>query len=78
MPYPNASEDHQTANAMYLVNKKAALVVKDGEAPFVLVDVLMDLMRSERLQTQLKENIVKLAIADADKVIAKEILKNIA
>jgi UDP-N-acetylglucosamine--N-acetylmuramyl-(pentapeptide) pyrophosphoryl-undecaprenol N-acetylglucosamine transferase len=78
VPYPNASEDHQTANAMYLVNKKAALVVKDGEAPFVLVDVLMDLMRSERLQTQLKENIVKLAIADADKVIAKEILKNIA
>jgi UDP-N-acetylglucosamine--N-acetylmuramyl-(pentapeptide) pyrophosphoryl-undecaprenol N-acetylglucosamine transferase len=77
VPYPNASEDHQTANALYLVNKKAALIVKDGEAPFVLVDVLTDLMRSEKLQTQLKENIAKLAIINADEVIAKEILKNL-
>ncbi len=77
VPYPNASEDHQTANAMYLVNKKAALIVKDGEAPFVLVDVLTDLMRSEKLQIQLKENIAKLAITNADEVIANEILKNL-
>ncbi len=77
VPFPNASEDHQTANAMYLVNKNAALIVKDGEAPFVLIDVLTELMRSEILQSQLKENIAKLAIANADEIIAKEILKNL-
>ena len=78
VPYPYAAEDHQTANAMHLVNKQAALIVKDGEAVHTLIDVIIDLIHSEMLQQQLKNNIAKLAVTNADAVIATEILKQIA
>lgn len=75
VPYPFAAEDHQTVNAMQLVNKKAALMVKDSEARQKLVFMTIELSLDESKQEELKKNIAAQAINDADKVIAAEILK---
>lgn len=75
VPYPFAAEDHQTVNAMQLVKKSAALMIKDGEAPDKLVPMTIDLAKDEKWQADLKKNIATLAITNADNVIADEILK---
>jgi UDP-N-acetylglucosamine--N-acetylmuramyl-(pentapeptide) pyrophosphoryl-undecaprenol N-acetylglucosamine transferase len=75
VPFPHAAEDHQTANAVNLVNKKAGLMIRDSEAKQKLVDTVIALSRNKALEEELKENIGKLAISDADETIAKEILK---
>jgi len=75
IPYPFAAEDHQTVNAMQLVNKNAAMMIKDGEAPDMLVPMTIDLAKDENRQAELKKNIAALAITNADKIIAEEILK---
>ncbi|MDB5211275.1 MAG: murG [Sediminibacterium sp.] len=77
VPYPLAAEDHQTSNAMNLVNKLAALIVKDSEAKEKLVDTVISLSKNETVQQTLKTNIHALAITNADEIIAKEILKHI-
>lgn len=77
VPFPHAAEDHQTVNAQHLVNKQAALMVKDSEAKDKLVATVMALAINEQLQTELKINISSLAITNADEVIAKEILRTI-
>ena len=77
VPYPHAAEDHQTSNAMSLVNKHAALMVPDRDAIEKLVATVIDLSKDESLQENLKKNIHALAISNADEVIAKEILKHI-
>lgn len=78
VPYPFAAEDHQTANAQNLVNKEAALMIKDDEALDRLVPTIIELSKNEQQQNELKKNIAKLAVINADEVIAKEILKSIA
>ena len=78
VPYPLAAEDHQTSNAVSLVNKHAALMVKDGEAKEKLVATVIGLAKNEGLQQTLKQNILLLAVSNADEIIAKEILKNIS
>jgi UDP-N-acetylglucosamine--N-acetylmuramyl-(pentapeptide) pyrophosphoryl-undecaprenol N-acetylglucosamine transferase len=75
VPYPFAAEDHQTVNAMKLVNKKAAMMVKDSEALNKVVHTIIELSKDEIKQNELKKNIGMLAIIDADKRIAEEILK---
>ena len=75
VPYPFAAEDHQTVNAMKLVKKNAALMVKDNEAIDKVVPMIIDLATNEVKQFELKKNIGELGIADADKRIAVEILK---
>ena len=75
VPYPYAAEDHQTVNAMQLVNKNAALMVKDNEVMQKLVFMTIELSLDESKQEELKKNIAALAITNADKVIAEEILK---
>jgi UDP-N-acetylglucosamine--N-acetylmuramyl-(pentapeptide) pyrophosphoryl-undecaprenol N-acetylglucosamine transferase len=77
VPYPFAAEDHQTVNARQLVNKSAALMIKDDEVPDKLVPMTIDLAKDEKWQSDLKRHIAPLAITDADKVIANEILKAI-
>lgn len=77
VPYPFAAEDHQTVNAELLVNRNAALMVKDTEASQKLVFMTIELSKDESKQQELKENITKLAIKNADETIAKEILKSI-
>jgi UDP-N-acetylglucosamine--N-acetylmuramyl-(pentapeptide) pyrophosphoryl-undecaprenol N-acetylglucosamine transferase len=75
VPYPFAAEDHQTVNAQQLVNKKAAMMVKDNEALDKVVPVIIELAKDEGRQSELRTNIGSLAITTADKTIAEEILK---
>lgn len=77
VPFPHAAEDHQTVNAQHLVNRQAALLVKDSEAKEKLVATVLALAINEQLQTELKINISSLAVTNADEVIAKEILRTI-
>ena len=77
VPFPFAAEDHQTANAKHLVEKKAALMVKDSDAKERLIPTVISLVKDKELQQQLKENIGRLAVTDAADRIAKEILKEI-
>jgi UDP-N-acetylglucosamine--N-acetylmuramyl-(pentapeptide) pyrophosphoryl-undecaprenol N-acetylglucosamine transferase len=77
VPYPFAAEDHQTVNAMALVNKKAALIVRDSEVMEKIVPEIIELAGNENRQNELKRNIAPLAITNADETIAKEILKHI-
>ena len=75
VPYPFAAEDHQTVNAQNLVQKHAALMVKDSEAKEKVVSTLIALAGDEQKQMELKKNIATLAITDADKRIADQILE---
>jgi len=77
VPYPFAAEDHQTVNAMQLVKKNAALIVKDDEATEKLVFTAIELAKDEGRQEELKKNISALAVTNADIKIAEEILKMI-
>jgi UDP-N-acetylglucosamine--N-acetylmuramyl-(pentapeptide) pyrophosphoryl-undecaprenol N-acetylglucosamine transferase len=74
VPFPFAAEDHQTANAQKLVEKRAALMIKDSEANEKLVGMAISLAENKDLQKELSENITKLAITNADEIIAREIL----
>ncbi|MGZ5253393.1 MAG: undecaprenyldiphospho-muramoylpentapeptide beta-N-acetylglucosaminyltransferase [Flavitalea sp.] len=75
VPYPFAAEDHQTVNAMQLVNKGAALIVKDNEAMGKLVDVVIGLVNNREQQEEMSEALAKLAITNADEIVASEVLK---
>lgn len=75
VPFPFAAEDHQTENAMNLVNKNAALIVKDSEAVDKVVQMAIELAEDEAKQNELKKNISSLAVVNADEKIAEEILK---
>lgn len=75
VPYPFAAEDHQTANAQNLVNRNAGIMIKDSEAKEKLVPTVIALAKDEEQQKQLKENIGKLAITNADEVVASEVLR---
>jgi UDP-N-acetylglucosamine--N-acetylmuramyl-(pentapeptide) pyrophosphoryl-undecaprenol N-acetylglucosamine transferase len=77
VPFPFAAEDHQTMNAMNLVEKHAALMVRDNEAMDKLVPAIISLSKDEQKQNELKENIGKYAVVNADEYIAMEILKSI-
>ncbi|MFI5164684.1 MAG: undecaprenyldiphospho-muramoylpentapeptide beta-N-acetylglucosaminyltransferase [Bacteroidia bacterium] len=77
VPYPFAAEDHQTVNAMKLVNKNAAMMVKDSEAINKIVPMIIELSKDENKQNELKKNIGMLAITNADEVIAREVLKTL-
>jgi UDP-N-acetylglucosamine--N-acetylmuramyl-(pentapeptide) pyrophosphoryl-undecaprenol N-acetylglucosamine transferase len=74
LPYPFAAEDHQTVNAASLVEKQAALMLADNEAGEKLVPMVTKLAADPQKQEELKQNIGKLGITDADNRIAKEIL----
>lgn len=77
VPFPFAAEDHQTANAKALVEKDAAIMIKDSEAKDKLVDEVIALANNTEKRLRLASNIQKLAIKDADYQIAKTILENI-
>lgn len=77
VPYPHAAEDHQTVNAMQLVNKNAALMIKDSQAKEKAVTAVIKLANDEELRNEMSSNLAQLAIANADEVIAEEILKRI-
>ncbi len=78
VPSPNVAEDHQTKNAIALVDIDAAILVRDVDARGILVDealkLIFDLHRCETL----KENIAKLAKPNATEEIVSEIEKLIS
>lgn len=75
VPLPTAAEDHQTKNAMALVNKQAAILVTDASAKHDLVKEAIGLIKDETKQQKLKNNIKQLAFHNSANVIAKEVLK---
>jgi UDP-N-acetylglucosamine--N-acetylmuramyl-(pentapeptide) pyrophosphoryl-undecaprenol N-acetylglucosamine transferase len=75
VPSPNVSEDHQTHNAMALVSKKAALMIKDDEARLNLLGAAFDLLENETLQNELSASIKQMAIPNAADRIVEEIMK---
>ena len=75
VPSPNVAEDHQTHNAMALVNKEAAVLVRDAEAADKLVSTALDLIRDDKRLETLHTNILKLAQADSAKRIAEEVIR---
>jgi UDP-N-acetylglucosamine--N-acetylmuramyl-(pentapeptide) pyrophosphoryl-undecaprenol N-acetylglucosamine transferase len=74
VPSPNVAEDHQTKNALALVQEQAAIFVADRDAEARLIDKALELIKDKHLQKKLSENIGKLALPDADEVIAKEVM----
>jgi UDP-N-acetylglucosamine--N-acetylmuramyl-(pentapeptide) pyrophosphoryl-undecaprenol N-acetylglucosamine transferase len=77
VPFPFAAEDHQTMNAKYLVEKEAALMVKDEMVNARLFTEMVSLAKDKDKQEKLKNNIAALAVTNADKRIAEEILKSL-
>ena len=75
VPSPNVAEDHQTKNALALVNKNAALYVKDVDAKDKLVDEALQAVKQPELLTNLSKNIAELAFTDSANVIAKEVIQ---
>lgn len=74
VPSPNVAEDHQTKNAMALVNKNAALLIKDVEAREKLIPTALNLLKDEEQMQVLSKNISALAMPNAAEVIAREVL----
>ena len=75
VPSPNVAEDHQTKNALALVNKEAALYVKDREAEKLLLPLAVDTVADADKLRSLRENILKMALPDSAEIIAKEVIK---
>ena len=75
VPSPNVAEDHQTKNALALVDKEAAIYVKDADAMKHLIPVALETVADAQKLKTLSENIAKLALPDSATIIAKEVLK---
>ena len=75
VPSPNVAEDHQTKNAMALVNKDAALCVKDVEAPDTLLKLALETIADDRKLATLSENVKKMGLKDSADVIADEVFR---
>lgn len=75
VPSPNVAEDHQTKNAMALVNSNAALMIKDQTAIQVLVPAALKLIQDEEKKSFFSENIKKLGKPDAANSIAREVIE---
>ena len=74
VPYPFAAEDHQTSNAMALVEHNAAIMVKNSDAQNELIDKIKQLLKDNAMQELMVKNLQALAIKDADKRIAEKLI----
>ena len=75
VPSPNVAEDHQTHNAMALVSRDAALLVRDAEAAEKLLPTALELVHDPERIARIAENVAPLARLDAAQTIADEIYK---
>lgn len=75
VPSPNVAEDHQTKNALALVNRDAALYVKDAEAKDKLIPLAIQTVGDEAKLKSLSENVLKMGLPDSARIIAEEVLK---
>lgn len=78
VPSPNVAEDHQTKNAQALLNKRAALLVKDKDASTVLMGDILALLNDAERRQSLSKNIKNLAIPNATALIVNEVYRVIA
>ena len=74
VPSPNVSEDHQTKNALALVNKDAALYVKDADATTHLIPLALSTVKDTNRLCSLRTNISALAYHSSAEVIADEVI----
>lgn len=74
VPSPNVAEDHQTHNAMALVNKDAAVLVKDVDADMDLISTALTLINDEAKLNELSNNTKNLAQFDSANRIADEVV----
>lgn len=74
VPYPYAAEDHQTSNAMALVNKNAAKIIADKEVNLQLNKLVQALLTNETEQKQMTESLKSIAIKNADERIAQLVI----
>jgi UDP-N-acetylglucosamine--N-acetylmuramyl-(pentapeptide) pyrophosphoryl-undecaprenol N-acetylglucosamine transferase len=77
VPYPFAAEDHQTVNAQQLVEKKAAMLVKDSEAATQLIPKLLELTKDSATLKAMRNNMATLGITDADMRVARDIMQKL-
>ena len=75
IPSPNVAEDHQTHNAMALVRKDAAMIVKDAEAMEKMMPTALELLKDPGKIAMLEQNAGKMALPDAAQKIADEVYK---
>ena len=75
VPSPNVAEDHQTKNAMALVQQHAAILVRDQEAGARLVSAALELAQDEKEQKRLSQNILKMGKPNAAADIVNELIK---
>ena len=75
VPSPNVAEDHQTHNAMALVRKDAAILVKDIDAQDTLITNALSLIQDNKKLASLRKNILTLALPDSARLIADEVMK---
>ena len=75
VPSPNVAEDHQTKNALALVNKDAALYVKDADAQATLIELAIKTVADSARLDQLSANVKKLGKPNAASDIADEVIK---
>ncbi|MDY6418197.1 MAG: UDP-N-acetylglucosamine--N-acetylmuramyl-(pentapeptide) pyrophosphoryl-undecaprenol N-acetylglucosamine transferase [Bacteroidales bacterium] len=75
VPSPNVAEDHQTHNAMALVRKNAALIVRDAEAAEKLLPTALGLLHDEARIREIERNVAPLARLDAAQTIVDEVYK---
>ena len=75
VPSPNVAEDHQTKNAMALVDKDAALYVKDADAPAEVISLAVKTVKDDARLASLSANIRKLGLPDSADVIADEVVR---
>ena len=75
VPSPNVAEDHQTKNAMALVDRNAALMISDADAGEKLVDVMLDTIEQKPILEKLSENVLKMALRDSAEVIVDKVLQ---
>lgn len=74
VPSPNVAEDHQTKNAMALVEKNAAEIIEDKDAINDLVDKAFELLENETRLEELEKNIIKLGKPHATESILNQVL----
>jgi UDP-N-acetylglucosamine--N-acetylmuramyl-(pentapeptide) pyrophosphoryl-undecaprenol N-acetylglucosamine transferase len=74
IPSPNVAEDHQTKNAMALVDKNAAIMLRDENAKNTLTAIVTDLIGNKTLIDNLSRHISELAVPDAANQIANKII----
>ena len=72
VPSPNVAEDHQTKNAMALVNRDAAMMVRDADAPTQLVETMLATITDDEKTASLGTNVLSMALRDAAEHIVDE------